>query len=176
MLGAKWKSHVQPGGSESGVIGNGPTAQKREIDDLVAGLTRIGCPVGAVTIALPRPSYALEGSYLGPAAAPGVGLVLQFAKTSGAREFLTKLGKQVDTCPAGKGEADGPVTLGFDRMSMPSGRLAAVRAEIGASADPNRYLVVAARDGNRVGILYVAGAAGAERERIGSGLAAALEH
>jgi hypothetical protein len=173
-LGAKWTPYAQPGGGESGVIGNGAATQERDVDDVLAGLAPIGCPEKAADIALPRPKHALEGSYRGPGAAPGVGLVLEFGSGDGARRFLDRLSAQVDACPTPDPvpARDAPQQLGFERLAMAEGRLAALRRAYGIEADPHRYLLVATTSGARVALVYLAGAEPADRDRIAKALMA----
>lgn len=172
-FGASWKPYVQPGGGESGVVGNGSSTQRREVGEVMEGLTPIGCPEPAVDIALPRPQHALEGSYRGAGDAPGVSLVLQFADPARAGTFLTRLGRQVDACPEQKVADPDIPRLAFDRLPMPGGRVAALRQAYGIDADPARYLLVAVRTGTRVVLVYLAGARPADRTRVAAGLEAA---
>jgi hypothetical protein len=169
VLGKRWKSYVEPGGF--GVVGNGSFAQAREIDELMAGLKPVGCPAEAGEITLPRPEYALEGSYRDDHESPGLSLVLQFGRSDDAKQFLDRLAAQFDACPPGSRDPNGPLTLDFQTLAMRGGRIAAVRQEHGKGADPNRYLVVAAADGERVGIVFVGAGAPSERDRIGRRLA-----
>lgn len=174
-LGKEWKAYAEPGGGESAVIGNGSSAQQRDVAEVMEGLTPIGCPEQAVDIRLPRPDHALEGTYRGPADRPGVSLVLQFSDEATAGGFLTKFGEQLDACPAPANPAeDDPLGLGFTRVSAPAAALAAVRSEYGIDADPNRYLVVGVHRGARIGLLYVSGAKPAAADRIAAGLAASI--
>jgi hypothetical protein len=169
VLGKRWKTYVEPGGF--GVVGNGSYSRARQIDDLMAGLVPVGCPPAALEVKLPRPAYALEGSYRDNHESPGVSLVLEFGNDSDAKAFLHGLDQQFDTCPPGNRDANGPLTLDFQTLAMRSGRIAAIRQEHGQGADPNRYLVVAAAAGRRVGVVYVGAGAPSDRDRIGRKLA-----
>lgn len=173
-LGKEWKAYAEPGGGESAVIGNGSSAQQRDVAEVMEGLTPIGCPESAVDIALPRPDHALEGTYRGPQDRPGVSLVLQFQDAATAAGFLAKFGDQIDACPAPANPLDDdPLSLGFTRVSAPDG-LAAMRSEYGIDADPNRYLVIGVHRSSRIGLLYVSGAKGATADRLATGLAASI--
>lgn len=169
VLGKRWKTYVEPGGF--GVVGNGSYSQARDIDDLMAGLRPLGCPAAAMAVGLPRPEYALEGSYRDNHESPGVSLVLEFGKDADAKAFLDAFGRQFDACPPAGRDADGPFTLDFQTLAMRGGRLAAIRQEHGVGADPNRYLVVIAAEGKRVGIVYVGAGVPSDRDRIGRKLA-----
>jgi len=175
VLGPGWSTHADAGGGESGVIGNGTWAQQRQVAEVMDGLTPIGCPVEAVNIRPPRPRWALEGSYRGPGQAPGVGLVLEFADSRTAGLFLDRLGAQIRACSRrGRPDSDGPPVLSFDPLPSRSGTLSALRQEYGVEADPHRYLLVAAHQGRRVAMVYLAGADPAGRQHIAGGLAAAI--
>jgi hypothetical protein len=176
VLGAGWSTYAEPGSAENGTIGNGSWVQQRQIGDVMDGLTPIGCPARAVSIRLTRPVWALEGTYRGPRQAPGIGLVLEFADPAKAAQFLDRLRKQVQACPAPRGavDKDGPLVLTFVSLPSRPGTVSAVRKEYGFEADPNRYLLVAAQRGRRVGMLYLAGAPPDRRGRIAGGLMAAI--
>lgn len=165
VLGNKWETYVEPGGN--GFVGNGSFAQAREVEDAVLGLTPIGCPEAALEFSLPLPEYALEGSYRGPYTSPGASLLMEFGNDEDSKEFLDTFGQQIDACPPGERDPDGPLVLDFQRLAMRSNRIAAVRQEHGRGADMNRYLIVAAREGNRVCILFLGNTKTPDRDRIG---------
>jgi hypothetical protein len=176
VLGPGWSTYAEPGGGESGVIGNGSWAQQRPVAEVMDGLTPIGCPVEAVNIRLSRPRLALEGSYRGPGQAPGVGLVLEFADSRTAAQFLDRLGAQIQACAYRQGtpDSDGPLVLTFDPLPSRGSTLSALRQEYGVEADPYRYLLVAAHQGRRIGMVYLAGGKPEDRQHIAVGLAAAI--
>jgi hypothetical protein len=172
-LGEDWTAYAHPGGGESGVIANGSSAQRREVGGVMDGLRPIGCPERAVAITLPRPAHALEGSYRGPRDAPGVSLVLQFGDRATAERFLTRLGRQVDACPDVPVDDPDVPRLAYERLPMSGDRVAALRRAAGYDADPNPYLLVAVRSGDRVALVYLANAKPADRTKVAAGLAAA---
>jgi hypothetical protein len=123
-----------------------------------------------VNIDLPRPQFALERTYGGPDGEPGVALVLQFGDAKGPNSFLSALERQVRACPPAKRGPDDPVSLQFSNVARSAEQLSAVRQEQGADADPNRYLLIAVRDGNRVGLMFLSGVAASKAAGIGAGL------
>jgi len=176
VLGPGWSTYAEPGGGESGVIGNGSWAQQRQVAEVMDGLTPIGCPGEAVNIRLPRPRWALEGSYRGPGQAPGVGLVLEYADSRTAALFLDRLSAQIQACARRRGrpDTDGPPVLTFDPFPSRGRTLSALRQEYGVEADPHRYLLVAAHEGRRIAMVYLAGGKPEDRQQIAGGLAAAI--
>jgi hypothetical protein len=138
------------------------------------GLTPIGCPEKAVNVTLPRPEFALERTYAGPAGQPGVALVLEFGDSAGPGRFLDRFEQQMRACPAGNGDAEGPLTLGYRSVDRAPDRVSGVRQEQGFDADPNRYLVVAVRDGKRVGLVYLSGVPAGQAAAIGADLIGAI--
>jgi hypothetical protein len=171
VLGNGWTERADPGaGHDDETDPNAPSTQQRDVDELMDGLVPIGCPDAAIDIALPRPAYALERTYAGPAGQPGVALVLQFAEAAGPNEFLDALESQIKACPAAGADTDGPVTLGFRGLVRSPEQITALRQEQGVDADPNKYLVVAVRDGNRVGLVFLSGAPVTKGKTIGADL------
>ncbi|GAA0630189.1 hypothetical protein GCM10009547_37420 [Sporichthya brevicatena] len=182
VLGDGWTERADPGdghgdGHSDGrgdTAGDGPSTQQRDVDELMDGLAPIGCPDRAVAITLPRPRYALERTYAGPAGQPGVALVLEFADSAGPRTFLDRFERQMRACPAGAADPDGPIVLGYRSVDRAPERVSGLRQETGFEADPNRYLVVAVRDGKRVGLVYLSGVPAAKAAAIGPDLIRAI--
>jgi hypothetical protein len=176
VLGPGWSTYAEPGGGESGVVGNGSWTQQRTVADVMDGLTPIGCPARAVGIGLPQPRWALEGSYRGPGRAPGVGLALEFADARTAALFLDRFSAQIQACPSPRTrpDNDGPLVLTFVSLPSRARTLSALRQEYGFEADSNRYLLVAAQRGRRVGIVYLARGKPKDREHIADGVVEAI--
>ncbi len=177
-LGEGWTERADPGdghGDGHGdVAADAPSTQQRDVAELMDGLTPIGCPERAVAISLPRPRYALERTYAGPAGQPGVALVLEFGDSAGPRTFLDRFERQMRACPAGAADPDGPIVLGYRSIDRAPERVSGLRQETGFEADPNRYLVVAVRDGKRVGLVYLSGVPAARAAVIGPDLIRAI--
>jgi hypothetical protein len=174
-IGSGWTERADPGSDDEGEVDpDAPSTQQRDVDELMDGLVPIGCPDAAVKIALPRPEFALERTYAGPEGEPGVALVLQFGDAKGPTGFLSALERQVRACPPAQRGADDPVSLQFTAIARSSDQLSAVRQEQGADADPNRYLLIAVRAGDRVGLMYLSGVAPAKAKAIGADLVASI--
>jgi hypothetical protein len=174
-LGPGWKERADPGaGHQEETDADAPSTQRRDVAELMEGLVPIGCPEAAVNVALPRPQHALERTYAGPAGQPGVALVLQFADSSAPAGFLDAFERQMRACPPGGTDPNGPVTLGYRAVDRAPDRVSGLRQERGFDADPNRYLVIAVRDGNRVGVVYLSGVPAVKAPAIGADLIEAI--
>lgn len=174
-LGTGWTERADPGSDDEGETDpNAPSTQKRDVGELMDGLVPIGCPDAAVNVELPRPEYALERTYAGPDGAPGVALVLQFADTAGSSTFIDAMERQLRACPAGKADPDGPIVLQFSTVARSPEQVSAIRQEKGVDADPNKYLLIAVRDGGRVGLVYLGGTPAAKAKTIGPDLIKAI--
>ena len=174
-LGSGWKERADPGaGHQEETDPDAPSTQRRDVTELMEGLVPIGCPEAAVDVALPRPQHALERTYAGPAGQPGVALVLQFGDSTSPAGFLDAFERQMRACPPGGTGPNDPVTLGFRSVDRAPERVSALRQEQGYDADPNRYLVIAVRHGNRVGLVYLSGVAAAKAPAIGADLIEAI--
>jgi hypothetical protein len=174
-LGPGWKERADPGaGHQEETDPEAPSTQRRDVTELMEGLVPIGCPEAAVNIALPRPQHALERTYAGPAGQPGVALVLQFGDDTSPAGFLDAVERQMRACPPGGTDPNGPVTLGFRSVDRAPERVSALRQEQGYDADPNRYLVITVRAGNRVGLVYLSGVAAAKAPAIAADLIEAI--
>lgn len=174
-LGAGWTERADPGSDDEGETDpNAPSTQQRDVGDLMDGLVPIGCPEAAVNIALPRPQYALERTYAGPAGQPGVALVLEYDDTAGPTGFLAALDRQMKACPATGSDPNGPIALGFRALARTSEQVSGVRQEQGVDADPNKYLVIAVRNGNRVGLVFLSGIPATKASAIGADLIKAI--
>lgn len=74
------------------------------------------------------------------------------------------------TCPPTTGDPGGPVSLGYRAVDRAPERVSGLRQERGFDADPNRYLVIAVRAGNRVGLVYLSGVSATKAAAIGADL------
>jgi hypothetical protein len=168
-IGSGWAERADPGSDDEGETDpDAPSTQQRDVDELMDGLVPIGCPDAAVNIALPRPQYALERTYAGPQDEPGVAVVLQFGDAKAATGFLDALERQVRACPPARRSANDPVSLQFTDVARSAAQLSAVRQERGADADPNRYLLIAVRDRDRVGLMFLASVPATRASAIGA--------
>jgi hypothetical protein len=168
-IGSGWAERADPGSDDEGETDpDAPSTQQRDVDELMDGLVPIGCPDAAVNIELPRPQYALERTYAGPEDEPGVALVLQFGDAKGSHGFLSALERQVRACPPAKRSPNDPVSLQFTDIARSAAQLSAVRQEQGEDADPNRYLLIAVRDGDRVGLMFLASVPATRATAIGA--------
>ncbi|HUR75225.1 MAG TPA: hypothetical protein VMZ00_13185, partial [Sporichthya sp.] len=171
VLGAGWTERADPGSADEGQTDpQAPSTMSRDVDELMDGLVPIGCPDAAVNIALPRPQFALERTFAGPAQQPGVALVLQYGDAAGPARFLDSLERQIRACPAAGSDPNGPLTLGFRGLARTPERVSALRQEQGVDADPNKYLVIAVRNGDRVGLVYLSGIPTSKAAAIGAHL------
>ncbi len=171
VIGDGWTERADPGaGHEEETDPNAPSTQARDVDELMDGLVPIGCPEAAVNIALPRPQYALERTYAGPSGQPGVALILQFDDKSSPDAFLRAFDRQMRACPAGPVDPEGPLAVQYRSVERTSELTYGVRQEVGTEADPNRYLVIAVRADNRVGLVYLSGVPVAKAVTLGTNL------
>lgn len=174
-LGDGWRERADPGaGHQEETDPGAPSTQRRDVAELMEGLVPIGCPEAAVNVELPRPQHALERTYAGPAGQPGVAVVLQFGDAAAPAGFLDAFERQMRGCPAGGGDPDGPLSLGYRAIDRAPERVSGLRQERGFDADPNRYLVIAVRADNRVGLVYLSGVPASKAAAIGTDLIASI--
>jgi hypothetical protein len=154
-LGPGWAPYEDPGGVEEGFQGNGSWLRERQPEELLDGLTPIGC--ASEPPELPVPSEALEGTYVGADGSRGVSIVLGYDDEARAASFMAAQGAIVRGCgePAGGVRADDPLTLVIEPVSVGAERIVDVRREGGVGASPLTWTEVLLRSGSRVGLLSV---------------------
>ena len=171
VIGDGWTERADPGaGHEDETDPNAPSTQARDVDELMDALVPIGCPEDAVLIDLPRPRYALERTYAGPSGQPGVAVILQFDDETSPNAFLEAFERQMRACPARRVNPDGPVSVQYSSIERTSEQAYGIRQERGTDADPNRYLVIAVRADNRVGLVYLSGVPVSKAVTLGANL------
>lgn len=152
-LGSGWKGYDDPGGAEAGFEGNGSWVRERDAADVVAGLRPVGCAKAMPSRTLPRPRFALEGTYHGPDEGWGVTLGLQMESADDAKATLAGLRAYLQSC--GDSDSDSlriTVTRTADDLLVDRRR----DPEL-----PNRVSTeVIAAAGSRVGLLLVTPDAG----------------
>lgn len=92
-----WRKAALPGGDEEGFKGNGTWVHARDPRYAAQDAITIGC-AGVTRDDYTDPKSALEGNYTGPAAAPGVGLILDFGDSGPATEYFALYQRQVQAC------------------------------------------------------------------------------
>lgn len=102
-LGAGWRRYADPGGPESGWIGNGTFVHARDGHDAGRGVLPLGC-AHRPSATLPMPSYALQGTYHSPTGRPAQAVVMQFRSTATASTYFAGLEQTLRGC----GHPDGP--------------------------------------------------------------------
>ncbi|MCW2811419.1 MAG: hypothetical protein JWP61_1877, partial [Friedmanniella sp.] len=91
-----WRRVSLPGGDEQGYQGNGTWVHARDARYAAQDAITIGCaPVTRDDY--PDPVAALEGNFR-RGSAPGVGLVLQFARAADASAYFERYRAQVQAC------------------------------------------------------------------------------
>ncbi len=93
-LGPRWEYRVDNGSTEDGYQGNGTPAMARDVDEVVAAITPLGCR----PLVLPTPEAALEVTYGRDDGTPAVGLVLEFSSPEVAVSFFQRRAQVMRTC------------------------------------------------------------------------------
>jgi hypothetical protein len=112
-LGPQWEYRVDNGRSEDGYQGNGTPAMSRDVDEVVAALTPLGCR----PVQLPTPDSALEVTYGRADGTPAVGLVLEFSSPEVAVSFFQRRAQVMRTCQESR-HARATVTVLSDRPDL----------------------------------------------------------
>lgn len=96
-----WRRFADPGGPEAGFTGNAHWVRARSPQDVVAGLTPLGCAGTAGGVRFPRPVHALEASYASaaPDGATAIALALDFGSPALAGIFMARQSDVVTRCP-----------------------------------------------------------------------------
>ncbi|MDX6309374.1 MAG: hypothetical protein QOI06_2420 [Nocardioidaceae bacterium] len=102
-LGPEWRRYADPGGAEARWLGNGTFVHARQSFDAARGVLPLGCAYPLRT-ALPKPRFALQGSYRSRAGAPAQAVVLQFGSPRAATSYFGGLERRLVTCRS----PDGP--------------------------------------------------------------------
>jgi hypothetical protein len=101
-LGPEWRRYADPGGAEARWLGNGTFVHARQSFDAARGVLPLGCAYPLRT-ALPKPRFALQGSYRSRAGAPAQAVVLQFGSPRAATSYFGGLERRLVTCPSPDG-------------------------------------------------------------------------
>lgn len=165
-LGPRWRPYADPGGVEAGFEGNGSWVRARQARDVVDGLAPLGClGLPPRTPALPRPTAALEGTYVSVGGqGRGVSLVLEFATAAQAQVFFTAQQRLVTACGRPRlsvaRATSSPASLAITPHLVRAELVVDDRVEYGVDASPLVWHEVIVRRGTRVSLLTLGTAAG----------------
>ncbi|MCH8611529.1 hypothetical protein [Arsenicicoccus dermatophilus] len=90
-----WRTQVGDG-ADGGYIPNGSWVNARDARSTASEILALGC--SEVPVGWPVPMAALEGSYVGPAGAPGTSVALELASAADAARFLEVHREQGRSC------------------------------------------------------------------------------
>jgi hypothetical protein len=139
-LGAGFRTYDDPGGAESGFLGNGTWARAREPHQAAFEVQPVGCGRPLPDASMPVPRHALQGSYRNPRGLPAHALVLRFASSDQAATYFARYNALMKRCAPVRGAELGVSTLwsrdgatAFVRSYARQGRFTEVAVVSGAS-------------------------------------------
>ena len=139
-LGPGFRTYDDPGGHESGFLGNGTWARARDPHQAAFEAQPVGCGRPLPDASMPVPSHALQGSYRNPQGLPAHALVLRFASSAQAATYFARYNALMKRCAPVRGAELGVSTLwsrdgatAFVRSYAQQGRFAEVAVVSGAS-------------------------------------------
>ncbi len=144
VLGPGFHTYADPGGAETGWIGNGTFVRGRDAHEAAFGVLPLGC-LHRLNVTLPVPVHALQGSYHGPRAEPAQVVVLDFGSQAAAVAYFGGLTAMLAHCRAPDGPGGLVVHVTARAASTYVGTRTYLPSEVWSEVD--------VREGKRVAVL-----------------------